>query len=87
MRYARIVVGILLIAKGVIDCIRLPAALAAAHAHSALAVGHVGIGFLAGETAGRAAGIETGLVVGALVVLIGGVLLVAGAWRRGGAPW
>ncbi len=79
MRYVKIVVGLLLIAKGVVDFTRLPGALAATHAHSALAVGHVSTGFLAGE----AAGVETGLVVGALAVLIGGVLLVASAWRRG----
>ncbi len=83
MRYVKIVVGLLLIAKGVVDFIRLPGALAAAHAHSALTVGHVSTRFLAGEAAGRAAGVETGLVVDALAVLIGGVLLVASAWRRG----
>ena len=83
MRYVKAIIGLLLILKGVVDFIRLPAAIAAAHAHTALAAGQGSTGFLAGEAVGRVIGAETGLVVGALTVLIGGVLLVAGAWRRG----
>lgn len=81
MRYVKLIVGILLVAKGVTDCIRLPAALAAADTHGAPLAGHASSGFFAGETAGRALGAQAGLVVGAVVVLIGGVLLVAAAWR------
>jgi hypothetical protein len=82
MRYAKIIVGLILIAKGVADCIRLPVALTAAHAHGGLLAGHAESGLTAGEAAGRILGFEIGIVAGALVILIGGVLLVASAWRR-----
>ncbi len=82
MRYVKMIVGILLVAKGVIDCIRLPAVLASAHSHASLAAGHVASGFAAGEAAGRVAGFRAGAVIGALAVLVGGVLLVVDAWRR-----
>lgn len=82
MRYVKLIIGLLLVAKGVADCIHLPAALAAAHTHGALQTGHASSAFLAGEAAGRVLGVEMHLAVGALAVLIGGILLVAGAWRR-----
>lgn len=82
MRYAKIIVGLILIAKGVVDCIRLPEALAVAPAHGGLPVGHAESGFIAGEAAGRILGFEIGIVAGALVILVGGVLLVASVWRR-----
>lgn len=86
MRYARIIVGLLLIAKGFGDCIHLPAALAAAHPHGGLLAGHAASGFAAGEAAGYLMGYETGIVIGAVAILVGGILLVASGWRRGRDP-
>lgn len=72
MRYVLILLGILLVLKGLHECIELARALAPLlHAHSAYA-------------AGKAAG----GIVGTLAVLAGGVALIAQGWRakRGGSP-
>lgn len=64
MRYLQFVIGIILVIKGVCDCIALPSAITALH---------VGSAYSAGEA--------TGLVVGSLAVLIGGVVIVLHSWR------
>jgi len=64
MRYLQFVIGIILVFKGVRDCIALPAAITALHVGSA-----------------HSAGEATGLVVGSLAVLVGGVALVLHGWR------
>jgi hypothetical protein len=64
MRYLQLVTGIVLVIKGVHECVVLPAAIAALR---------VGSAYSAGEA--------TGLAIGALAVLVGGVTLVLHGWR------
>lgn len=64
MRHVQLVIGVILVIKGISDCIALPAALSALQ---------LGTAYSAGEA--------TGLVIGAMAVLAGGVILVLKNWR------
>ena len=64
MRYLQVFIGLILLAKGVKECVALPAALSALNVTSA---------YSAGEA--------TGLVIGTLAVLAGGLVLLAHSWR------
>lgn len=77
MRAVRIIIGALLLLKGLVDCVRMPAALAAAHQHAAAAV-QAGTAY----SAGYSVGVTAGLVVGVLILLAGGVLLIVDGWPR-----
>jgi hypothetical protein len=72
MRYAKIVIGILLLIKGIKAVIDLPTGLAMVHASAAAP----------GFAAGYAAGETVGIVIGALVVLTGGIMLVISGWTH-----
>lgn len=78
MRIVRLIIGLLLLVEGASGCFRLPAALAAVQSHIGLAAGQASSAY----TAGRIAGEKFGLVFGILVILAGGMLLVASAWRK-----
>jgi hypothetical protein len=81
MRYAKIIIGVILLIKGIKAVIALPAAISAVHA----------VAGTPAYTAGHTAGVMVGLVIGPLAVLIGGAILLANGLtsfggRNGPAP-
>lgn len=76
MRYAKLIIGIVLLIKGIKAAFALPASLSAVHVPAGAA------GFASAYAAGEAAG----LVIGTLAILAGGVILFASGLvhRRGG---
>lgn len=78
MRVVRIIIGVLLVLKGLVDVVRLPALLAIAHQRAASVAAHASAAYSGGFAVGQ----TVGLLVGVLILVVGGVLLIVDGWPR-----
>lgn len=78
MRVVRIIIGVLLVLKAVVDAVRMPASLGVVRENAAAVAAHAGAVYSGGFAVGQ----TIGLVIGILILLVGGILLIVDGWPQ-----